>query len=68
VRGFCASCGAAITYGHQARPEEIDVAIATLDEPASLQPEYHVWVSQKLPWVTLEDHLPQFPEWRKGTA
>ena len=67
-RGFCASCGTAITYRHDARPEELDVALATLDEPASLQPECHIWVSLKLSWVIPADQLPQFPEWRRGAA
>ena len=50
LRGFCASCGTGITYSNQARIERIDVAVATLDDPGSLQPEYHIWVSHKLPW------------------
>ena len=61
-RGFCATCGSALTYAHDARPQELDVTLATLDEPSLLQPEYHIWVSHKLPWVVLNDGLPQYPE------
>lgn len=68
TRGFCASCGTAISYRHDARPAEVDVALATLDAPASLRPECHIWVYHKLPWIVLEDALPQFPEWRKDDA
>ncbi len=36
--------------------------MATLDEPASLAPGMHIWVSRKLPWVSLEDGLPRHDE------
>ena len=67
VRGFCGTCGTALTYAHQARPEEIDVALAALDEPARVPPEFHIWVSHKLPWIALADGLPQYAEWRPET-
>ncbi len=61
VRGFCAGCGSCLTYRHEARPDEIDVTLATLDEVARLAPRMHVWVADKLPWVRIDDGLPQFP-------
>jgi hypothetical protein len=60
VRGFCARCGSCLTYSHEARSAEIDVTLATLDEAAQLAPRMHVWVADKLPWVTISDALPQF--------
>ena len=60
TRGFCAACGTSLTYAHAARPAEIDVTLATLDEPALLAPEAHVWVADKLPWVTISDGLPRY--------
>lgn len=36
LRGFCAACGGALTYRHEARAGEIDVTLASLDEAASL--------------------------------
>ena len=61
VRGFCASCGSCLTYRHEARPDEIDVTLGTLDEPTRLLPQMHVWVADKLPWVKIADALPQWP-------
>ncbi len=60
LRGFCAACGGALTYRHEARAGEIDVTLACLDEAASLAPQVHVWVGEKLPWVVIADGLPQF--------
>jgi hypothetical protein len=68
VRGFCAGCGSCLTYSHEARPEEIDVTLATLDEAAQLTPRMHVWVADKLPWVKIDDGLPQFPGSASGGA
>jgi len=67
LRGFCGTCGTALTYAHAARPAEIDVATVALDEPSRLAPEFHIWVSHKLAWVALADGLPQYAEWRQGT-
>jgi hypothetical protein len=61
LRTFCAQCGTGITYRNEARPQDIDVALATLDEPARLAPQAHVWVAEKLPWVQIADDLPRFP-------
>lgn len=60
TRGFCADCGTALTYKHEARALEIDVTLATLDQPDVLRPSAHIWVQDKLPWVTIGDALPQY--------
>lgn len=58
-RGFCARCGTSLTYRHEARDAEIDVALATLDDPALIAPLMHVWVRDRLPWVSIGDSLPR---------
>lgn len=60
-RGFCAHCGTPLTYRNEARGAELDVTLATLDEPQLIAPRMHVWVAERLPWVAIGDHLPQFP-------
>jgi hypothetical protein len=37
------------------------VTLGSLDEPARLAPQMHVWTADKPPWVTISDGLPQFP-------
>jgi hypothetical protein len=66
VRGFCGDCGTSITYRHEKRPEEIDVTLVTLDDPALLMPEIHIWVQDKLPWIAITDGRPQFDQVRTG--
>ncbi|MEL7451538.1 MAG: GFA family protein [Pseudomonadota bacterium] len=59
-RGFCSRCGSAITYWHHLRGEEIDITLASLDNPASVTPEDHIWVCDKPGWVVISDELPQY--------
>ena len=67
LRGFCATCGSALTYRHSGRDEDIDVTLATLDDAAAFAPQAHIWVQDKLPWVTIDDGLPQYASVNDGT-
>jgi hypothetical protein len=68
LRGFCSTCGTALTYEHARRPGQVDLTLASFDDPALLRPEYHIWVSHRLPWVVLGDGLPQYAEWRTAST
>lgn len=56
-RGFCAACGASLTYANALRAGEVDFTLVSLDEPARVAPEAHIWVRDKLPWVSISDGL-----------
>src|SRR6267143_2147975 len=58
--GLCAACGTSLTYRNDARAAEIDVTLATLDDPTLLAPQMHLWVGDKLPWMSIDDGRPQF--------
>jgi hypothetical protein len=36
------------------------VRVATLDDPAALPPDIHIYTRSKLPWVALPDGVPKF--------
>ena len=59
-RTFCNHCGSSLTYCHALRAGELDFTLVSLDDPAALAPRMHIWVQDKLPWVMLNDGLPQF--------
>lgn len=67
IRTFCGRCGTSLTY-EQIAEDSIDITVATLDDPGSLTPTSHIWVSDKLPWITISDGLPQYQEWRSTTS
>jgi len=60
TRLHCADCGTSLTYSNQDRQAEIDVTTASFDNAAGMAPTAHIWVQDKLPWVTLADGLPQY--------
>lgn len=62
-RGFCSSCGTTLTYAHADRSAEIDLTVASFDDPGEFPPERHIWVSDKIAWVSIDDGLPQFAGW-----
>ena len=60
TRSFCAACGTALTFASDLLPDEIDVTIASLDEPERIAPEDHTWVSSTQSIFELPQRLPQF--------
>jgi hypothetical protein len=60
-RGFCPTCGTSLTYEGERWPDEVHLMAATLDDPASVTPERHVYWDEHLPWLEVEDSLPRFP-------
>jgi hypothetical protein len=62
TRGHCAACGSSLTYQHERQQETIDITIATLDEAMELAPVAHIWVQDKLPWVSIDDGLARYQD------
>ena len=61
-REFCGACGSHLFSGGAAYPEFRSVKIATLDEPAAIEPVAHVWVKRRVSWAPISDGLPEFPD------
>jgi len=68
TRGFCSACGTTLTYRHESRGADIDVTLASLDEPERFAPQMHVWVDDKLPWVAIGDGRPQYAGFATGES
>jgi len=62
TRTFCGRCGTPLTFTHTSYEGKIDVTAVSLDDPEAFPPQGHVWTSQKLKWVHLDDGLPCFEE------
>ncbi len=67
-RGFRAACGTTMTYRNDGHPEEVDVSVASLDDPAAVTPQDHIFIASKVPWIHLDDGLPQLAgsHWQHG--
>ncbi len=57
-RRFCGTCGTTLSYDHDDRTDEIDVAAATLDDPEAVTPDDHIHVGHRLGWLKFDDGLP----------
>lgn len=60
-RHFCGNCGSPIAYDADAWPDEIHFYASGLEEPASVAPQFHIYYSEKLPWIEPGDELPRYP-------
>lgn len=58
-RCFCSHCGTSLTYESDRWPSEVHILLATLDSPDDFRPQVHVNVAEKIPWISLDDELPQ---------
>lgn len=60
-RLFCPNCGTSLFYANEAIfPGQIDVQIATLDDPAAMAPQLQVQVAERIAWVTGLNSVPEF--------
>lgn len=58
-RDFCGACGTQLVFRSTNKPDEVDVTIASLDDPAAVAPEYHIWRESRIPWFETADALPR---------
>jgi hypothetical protein len=60
IRSFAACCGTHLFFEDTEDSDNIDVTIASLDDPAPFAPEKTIWLEDRLPWVTINESLPSF--------
>ena len=58
-REFCGDCGTQIAFRDQKTPTVVDINIASLDDPASVTPQYHIWTGSRIAWFETTDDLPR---------
>jgi hypothetical protein len=56
----CPICQTALWSDYGARQALRFVRVGTLDEPAALSPDVHIYTRNKLPWVMLRKETPAF--------
>ena len=60
-RVFCRSCGTRL-FSWRRNGTAAGVALATFDDRNAFAPTEHIWVSEKMRWIRLDDGLPQYAE------
>lgn len=60
-RHFCPDCGSGLFYYNEVMlPGIADIQTATLDDPATVAPQIHVQVAERIHWMASAHELPQF--------
>jgi len=62
IRFFCGTCGSQLTARTAEAPVQMEINLATLDNPEVIKPEYHIWTSSQLSWLEIVDDLPRHNE------
>jgi hypothetical protein len=67
-RTHCGRCGSPIGYESERNPNQIDLYVGTLHDPAAAEPTFHVFVGEQLPWFESADTLPRYERGTKGAV
>ena len=59
-RLFCAECGTPVAYSADKFPNEIHFYLSALEDASGIEPKFHVFAGEKVPWVELGDDLPKY--------
>ena len=57
-RGFCPTCGSALTW-RRIGGDMIDLSAGTLDDPDAISPQDHYWAKDAVDWLHMQDGLPR---------
>jgi heme-degrading monooxygenase HmoA len=62
-RGFCSECGTQLSFYNDERDHEIDLTLASLDDPQLVVPRMHIFMRSRIGWITTADGLPRHESW-----
>jgi hypothetical protein len=60
-RVFCPQCGTRL-FSWRRNGSGAGIALAAFDDRNAFAPTEHIWVSEKMAWLKLNDELPQYAE------
>ncbi len=61
-REFCGDCGTYIIFREDDPAATLSINTATLDDPALVPPQFHIWRESRIGWFETADDAPRF--WR----
>ena len=67
VRSFCRACGSSLLFESKYNRESstIEIALASFDTSIELSPDAHIFIQNKVTWLTINDELEKFDTYRK---
>jgi hypothetical protein len=67
-RLFCGTCGTQLVFREPAEPDDLEVTLASLDDPEAVRPDYHVWISSRVGWFDTADDLRRYRKNRRSIS
>jgi hypothetical protein len=58
-REFCGACGSPLFFRGERWPGEVHIARAAIAGDVGMNPGLHVYFSEKVPWIHMDDSLPK---------
>ena len=59
-RGFCRTCGSAMSYESERWADEVHLFVTQFDDPDAFRPAAHVYMADSPDWLHIGDDLPKF--------
>ncbi len=66
-RSFCRECGTPLLMEVDHQPETVDFSVVTLDDPAAVEPGFHIFYDSRIAWSEPADTLPRHARFRPDT-
>jgi len=62
-REFCSNCGTQLIFRFiSEESKEVDITLASLDNPSVVHPTYHIWTQSQISWFEVKDSYPRHKE------
>ncbi|MBW2421870.1 MAG: GFA family protein [Deltaproteobacteria bacterium] len=58
-RSSCGQCGTPLFYESDERPGQVDVVLASMEEPIDREPQMHIFFDDRAAWSVVDDGLPR---------
>jgi len=58
TRGFCAHCGTSLFLDYDGN-DQLALLLGAFDDPGRFRPSHHYGVEGRLPWVDIQNELPE---------
>lgn len=59
TREFCGACGSYLVFREDDPAATVSINTASLDEPARVPPEFHIYAESRIGWFDTADQLPR---------
>ena len=64
-REFCSMCGTQICFRESGATKTVDVNSGALDEINAVAPDHHIYTSNQVKWLQIDDQLPRYENERE---